>query len=109
MKHIRTYEEIDSIFDIEEAMNKIKEEYSEDDVAGLLDEEIMNWVEDDWNDDFESEYDWYQDFGHGEAEDVVRNSIIDWYMTNSGKQLSIDNKMVLSQRLQDHYSPNLGW
>jgi hypothetical protein len=53
----------------------IDEKFSEDDVISRLDEEIMNWVADDWEDECDSEYDWYMDYGRGEAEDVIRQEI----------------------------------
>jgi hypothetical protein len=62
--------------------NKILEylniNYPDDKVIDMLDDEISsgNWVDEDWNNEHESEYDWYQDFGNGEAEDAVREIII---------------------------------
>lgn len=42
----------------------------------LLDDEIQSWVDSDWEEDgYDSEYDWYVNFGHGEAEDAVRDQI----------------------------------
>jgi hypothetical protein len=43
-----------------------------EDVAGKFDNE-MEWVEDGWEDDYESEYDWYIDHSNEEAQDVVIN------------------------------------
>ena len=53
--------------------------YPEDKVVQMLDEEIASgdWLDEDWNEEHETEYDWYQDFGRGEAEDAIRTIIID--------------------------------
>ena len=45
-------------------------------IASEYDEEITNWVEDGWNGEYDSEYDWYLDHNNGEAQDVVISSII---------------------------------
>jgi hypothetical protein len=46
-------------------------------VVEMLDEEIINWVDDVWEEDgYDSEYDWYIDHMNGEAEDVIRDIII---------------------------------
>jgi hypothetical protein len=45
--------------------------YTDQEVAELLDEEIINWVEEDWDEDYESEYDWYIDHNNKEAEDAI--------------------------------------
>jgi hypothetical protein len=36
------------------------------------------WVEDGWEDDYESEYDWYIDHSNEEAQDVVISELISW-------------------------------
>ena len=46
-------------------------------VEADFDEEVCNgnWLDPDWADEADSEYDWYVDHGRGEAEDAVRTSI----------------------------------
>jgi len=53
----------------------LNDNWNENDLTSQLDNEIMNWVEDDWKENHDSEYDWYVDFGNGEAEDVIRQEI----------------------------------
>jgi hypothetical protein len=46
------------------------------DIYQLFDEEVLNWVEDDWEDDWEDEHTHYADIGNGEAEDVVFSDVV---------------------------------
>jgi hypoxanthine phosphoribosyltransferase len=61
---------------MEELLNYLKENFTQEKVAEMLDEEILNWVAPDWEEDYESEYDWYVDHNNKEAEDEVINQII---------------------------------
>ena len=101
MKRIKTFKifENESTFNVEEAMNKIRDEYTEMDVANILDEETTGggWIDDDWEEEgYDSEYDWYMDYGRGEAEDVVVDSIIDWYESKNGR-------IELGSEIRDEY------
>lgn len=54
----------------------LKESVSENDLHEQLDNEIPNWLDDEWQDSgYDNEYDWYCDYCNGEAEDVVRNEL----------------------------------
>lgn len=46
-------------------------------VEDLLVDEIAsgNWLDEDWEDEYDSEEDWYRDYGRGEAEDAIRIQI----------------------------------
>lgn len=66
------------------ALDKIKKEFSEDRVCQMFDEEILEWVDNNWEDDYESEYDWYIDHNNGEAQDVIIDQIVSWYRKNYG-------------------------
>ena len=80
MKFIKKFNEnVESEFDLDLAITKIKEQFSDEEVISNYDEEILNWVEEDWADDYDSEYDWYIDHNNGEAQDVVVSDIISWY------------------------------
>ena len=61
---------------MEELLNYLKENFDEQKVAEMLDEEIINWVDADWEEDYESEYDWYIDHNNNEAEDEIVNQIM---------------------------------
>jgi hypothetical protein len=45
--------------------------FTEEYITEMLDEEIINWVDEDWQEDYESEYDWYVDHNNNEAEDAI--------------------------------------
>lgn len=52
--------------------------YPEDLVISLYDEEVLSWVDEDWDEEFDNEHDWYTDFGRGEAEaEIIKNIIAD--------------------------------
>lgn len=55
----------------------LQKEYDDDKIEELIDSEIINgnWADDYEEDGYESENDWYQDFGRGEAETTVRDQI----------------------------------
>jgi len=61
---------------MEELLNYLDQNFDEQKVAEMLDEEIMNWVDADWEEDYESEYDWYVDHNNNEAEDEIVNQIM---------------------------------
>ncbi|MCK9416859.1 hypothetical protein M0Q97_09405 [Candidatus Dojkabacteria bacterium] len=66
-----------------EIFEKIKKDFSDMDICGLFDEEIMsgNWIDSDQmeEEEYESEYDYYTDFGRGEAESAVFEEILKKY------------------------------
>jgi hypothetical protein len=104
MKYLRKFNESEeNDFDITFAMSKIKEKYSKEEVAEMFDNEILEWVDPDWKKDYESEYEWYIDHNNGEAQDVVIESIINWYKKEYGKELSIDEYSALFGEIKSHY------
>jgi hypothetical protein len=103
MKHLRKIFENDGEFDINFAMAKVKEHYTEDKVCEMFDSEILEWVDGDWEDDYESEYDWYIDHNNGEAQDVVINSIINWFVADHNKVLNIDQHCELHDAIKQEY------
>jgi len=90
-------------FDIQFAMAKIKEHFDEMKVVEMFDEEILEWVDSDWEDDYESEYDWYVDHNNGEAQDSVINQIINWFRKEFDKILSIDEHSELFDAIKSEY------
>ena len=104
MKYLRKFNESEeNDFDLEFAMSKIKEKYSKEEVVEMFDNEILEWVDPDWEDEYESEYDWYVDHNNGEAQDVVIEQIINWYKKEYNKELSIDEYSELYNELKSHY------
>ena len=61
---------------MEELLSYLKQNFDEQKVTEMLDEEIINWVDADWEEDYESEYDWYVDHNNNEAEDEIVNQIM---------------------------------
>jgi len=90
-------------FDVDFAISKIKEEYDEDRVNSLYDDEILNWIGDDWEDDYDSEYEWYIDHNNGEAQDVVITDIINWYVNKFDKKLDTNQHSELFDVIKKNY------
>lgn len=81
MKHIKKFNEnTKEKISFEDAKKWIKENYDEDKVIGMLDEEISsgNWVDREQMEDegFDSEFDYYQEYNNGEAESAVVDDIL---------------------------------
>ena len=51
--------------------------FDESDIAGKVDEAMLDFIDDDWEQDgeYESKYDWYVDHGNKEAESQVRTEL----------------------------------
>ena len=90
-------------FDLQFAMAKIKDHFDEDKVVQMFDEEVLEWVDSDWQDDYESEYDWYVDHNNGEAQDSVITQIINWFKKEFDKNLSIDEHSELFDAIKSEY------
>ena len=107
MKHLRKFNEnAESSFDIDLAMTRIKEEFSADEVAEKYDNEMLEWIDEDWEEDYDSEYDWYIDHNNGEAQDVVVSEIINWYKSEFNKELSIEEYSDLHDAIKEEYDLN---
>jgi hypothetical protein len=106
MIYLKKFENIElNEFDLQFAMAKIKEEFSEDKVIGMFDDEFLNWVDSDWEDDYDSEYDWYIDHNNGEAQDAVIHVIMSWYCENfnDNKSLPMDPHCELFDAIKQEY------
>jgi hypothetical protein len=100
MKHIRKFNESVE-FDPQVAIVKIKEKFSEDDITQKYDEEILEWTDPDWEEEYESEYDWYIDHNNGEAQDVILSEMIEWYMSEFKVDLSTNQQLELRDAITD--------
>lgn len=64
---------------MEKTLGAVKEylekNYDEDELTSSVDEVISDYIDDGWEDDFDSEYDAYQEQGRGEAELQVTTGI----------------------------------
>lgn len=80
MKYIKKFNESLNSMAYEEATEWIKQNYSKEEVSKMIDDEIFsgNWIDSDQmqEEGYEDEYDWYTDYGHGEAEEAVMQVII---------------------------------
>jgi hypothetical protein len=101
MKYIKEYKQQ---FDLDFAMAKIKEEYPEIKVMEMYDEEMLEWIDPDWEDDYESEYDWYMDHNNGEAQDVVITHIINWYKSKYEVDLNTEEYSDLFGKIKEEYN-----
>jgi len=109
MKYLNKYKKFNESesseeFDLDFAMSKIKEKYSEMDVAEMFDQELLEWVDPDWEEEYESEYDWYMDHNNSEAQDVVIESIINWYKKEFNKKISSDDYSQLFDEIKSNYN-----
>jgi len=60
---------------MEEIKEYLKSEYPEIKISEMIDEEISEWVDRDDSNFEGDEYEWYQEYCNGEAEDAVRANI----------------------------------
>ena len=98
-----TFEEYDDYFDLDFAIAKIKDHFDEDKVIGMFDDEVLECVDSDWEDEYESEYDWYVDHNNGEAQDSVITQIINWYKKEFNKTLNTDEHSELFDAIKSEY------
>jgi len=106
MKHIKRYKVFEGVdtFNIDDAMSSIRNAYSEDAVTSAFDSEVIDWVDEDWVDDYDCEYDWYVDHNNGEAQDVIIDDIIKWYKSQINIRLDVMNEIELSDAIKQEYS-----
>jgi len=91
MKYLRKYNEnIDTDF----AIVKIREHFSEEEVAGMVKKEISEWVDDE---------DFYSNNGNGEAEEVVIQEMINWFKREFSKQIEEDEFVALEDEIRTAY------
>lgn len=93
---------------VQAAFDYITSKYSHDDYIDAFDEEVNSgdWLEDDWEDEFESAYDAYMDTGRGEAEHAVLKQYVDEACEHLGcteGQLVFDVKPSIYDMLQDEW------
>jgi len=74
----------------QDIIKHLQENYTEIEVAEMLDEEIINWVEDGWEDEYESEFDAYVESSRGEAESAIRQALIDQVRAKVGQDLDYE-------------------
>ena len=75
MRYLRKYNESAS-FDIDFAIVKIREHFSEEEVDAMVKKEISEWADDEG---------FYSSNGNGEAEEVVMQEMINWFKREFSK------------------------
>lgn len=100
IKKFESFESNDG-FNKESAIEDIKKEFPESKVNSLYDDEILEWVDENWSESHESEYDWYIDHNNGEAQDVIIDQICDWYKTKH--KLTLDQEQELIDAIKKEY------
>ena len=93
MKYLRKYNE-NSTFDIDFAIVKIREHFSEEEVASMVSKEISEWADDE---------DFYSSNGNGEAEEVVIQEMINWFKREFSKQIEESDFAVLEDEIKAVY------
>ena len=93
MKHLRKYNESASL-DIDFAIVKIREHFSEEEVTEMVSKEIAEWSDDD---------EFYSNNGNGEAEEVVIQEMINWFKREFSKQIEESDFAALEDEIKATY------
>lgn len=92
---------------LDNIIEKIKSNFSEGELISNLDDEILNWMDSDWQKDgeYESEYDWYLEYGRGEAENEIVKDMIKWWQDkyNNGKELNTEEYCQIYNKITEEY------
>lgn len=97
--------------ELEKIIEKIKTQYSPDDILNLLDEEILNWdygYTESEIDEYESRFDFYYEYNNGEAENAVVDNILSKFGTSRNKlfEENEDYLLIFEEWLEDYTSHN---
>ena len=93
MKHLRKYNE-NAGLDIDFAIVKIREHFSEEEVVGMVKREISEWSDDE---------EFYSNNGNGEAEEVVIQEMINWFKREFSKQIEESDFAALEDEIRANY------
>lgn len=91
MKYLKRYESAG--FDADFAAAKIKDRFSEEDVASMLASEIKEWADEDF----------YSQNGNGEAEEVVIHQLKAWYKSEFMESMSEQEEAALEDEIRQSY------
>lgn len=83
---------------------QILEYNSEDSVQGQVDELIPEYLDDDWESEFDSAYEAYQEQGRGEAENAVLHTIINSFLQDNMHTVTTDGFVEIHEILKDEWS-----
>lgn len=112
MKHLKKFNENESSrpkISFEEAKKWIQENYDEDKVIEMFDEEVAsgNWIDREQmeEEEYDNEHDYYTDYGRGEAESAVVDVIFKDLESKFDLDFStIDDDTDLYQFMKEEYS-----
>lgn len=99
MTHIKKFNESIQEFNLDFAISKIKENFSNDRVQEMFSEEWPNWVDDEYSDDLS----WYMENSNAEAEEIVYERIIDWFRKKFIENLSTKDENLLLDTIKKIY------
>lgn len=108
MKSIKRYErfilETQTEFDLDFALLKIKDFYSQSQIEKMIRDEVGNWIEDTESREYENPMDWYSSHGSGEVEEIVIDQLMDWYEGEYSTELTDSQRVDLSNQIIATYS-----
>ena len=85
-----------------EIAEKILEKYSVLNILHSVDEQMLDYVDDDWEEDgFDSEYEWYCEYGRGEAEDDVINELVREYEKDYSIEFDVDSFIAIGKYIAE--------
>ena len=93
MRYLRKYNENTNL-DIDFAIVKIREHFSEEEVTGMVSKEISEWSDDE---------EFYSSNGNGEAEEVVIQEMINWFKREFSKQIEESDFAALEDEIKATY------
>jgi hypothetical protein len=91
---------------VEDLMQKIRDRYTEEEIHSMIDEQMMDYIDEDWSEDgeYESEYEWYLEHGRNAAEYDILQQIINSVSTGD---ISIDDNSEIFNQIADEYGINI--
>ena len=84
----------------QEILNKILAAHRIDGIHDAVQEVLLDYVDDDWEGEYESEYEWYIDHNNKEAEEDVVNSILRSFESTNGP-MGVDTYCWVSNQLME--------
>ena len=109
MRHVRRFNEAAGLgpIGLEEAIEWVRRNYDSGRVAGMFDEELRKWVDREAmeSEGYDSEYDWYIDYGRGDAEAAVVDAIV--AALRAERPLGFDEQEICEHIRAEH--PCLDW
>jgi len=82
----------------------IKSKYTETMICEKFDEEVLNWVDTTvMEEEGLDEYEWYTDYGNGEAEDNIIYELIDEACRELNVEITSPEKIMAYEEIKSHY------